>query len=116
MKTDNELIAEFMGIRVRYQGPVLYHCDEDGMIDWVDGADTYSPHLDWSDIMPVVVKISHLEYKLDSSLSFTDNERRKFELHDEQDNVTDIQIGHTDINHVYKAVVEFIKWYNSQKA
>lgn len=102
--TDNELIAEFMGINVRYSGIVLYHCDPDGYIDFVDGADTYSPQKSWSDLMPVVEKI-HTLGLLRSDILLSDYYRELLDM----SIVANIEI-------IYQKVIEFIKWHNEQKS
>jgi hypothetical protein len=115
MKTDNELIAEFMGIQVR-QGPgVLYPCDEDGMIDWVN-AEPYWPDKDWNDLMPVVEKIDKLYHE-----TFPGNEefiRRVLAKEEPIDgpymNVIALPLA-TPITEVHQVVVSFIKWYNETK-
>jgi len=108
MKSDNELIAEFMSKKVRYAGTVLYLTDEDGYIDYVDGPGVYWPDRDWQQLMPVVEKIENLGIST------------KIECDGISTQVTIRQIcvwenPSSKIEKVYKAVVEFIKWHNSQQ-
>jgi hypothetical protein len=110
--TDNELIAEFMGIKVRQTAVCLYPCDEDGMIDYKN-AEPYWPHLDWNDLMPVVEKIM----KMDTLFEINKDRSHK-------DGIPTILLWTVDsVNHglkgndlkdsIYKSVLSFIRWYNS---
>lgn len=106
MKTDNELIAEFMGCR-KVQG--LENAWE---IDWLP-----RPSLDrlfrelkfdtsWDWLMPVVDKI----YKWGSVRPDYGGTIRPYKY------LNDLSIM-ADLQQTYVAVVEFIKWYNeNQKA
>lgn len=127
--TDNELIAEFMGINVAHWGPVLYRSDEDGMVDITDDPQTYSPDRSWDDLMPVVEKISQHVYE-----SYQDNngykdvtvhERaypRTFGMIDNEGrwmvriNRMHLEQEDTLIKATYNAVVEWIKANQPQKA
>lgn len=105
-KTDNELIAEFMGIRFDASG----QCPEI-KYSWRPGV--YDPlrveHLqynnNWSWLMPVVEKIESLGYEVDVY------------KHACEINVEDMirWEAESKIEACYKSVVEFIKWYNRQK-
>jgi hypothetical protein len=109
-KTDNELIAEFMGINVRYYGPVLYIADGNGFFDLTADPQTYRPNKSWDDLMPVVEKIEGLGYRIaieglecavykdfGTPIPYTNNFPSK-------------------IDGVFVTVVNFIKWYNQNKA
>lgn len=125
-KTDNELIAIFMGINVRDWNGVLFHADEDGYVDIAGDAQPYWPDKSWNHLMPVVEKINETEvvdgrvlrtaadvcifYKA-CTIEYSGDEesgddRGEYEVHSS---------GKTKIEAVYKAVVEFIKWYNKQQ-
>lgn len=62
----NRLIAEFMKINVtdfvwnEHLG--LVHCDEYGDFQIDEDLQYYNPDTDWNDLMPVVEKISRIEY------------------------------------------------------
>lgn len=127
MKTDNEIIAKFMGIHVAFWGPVLYVCDEKGNIPIMDDPHSYLPNLSWDDLMPVVEKISQHVYE-----SYQDsNGYKEVTFHDrayprtfgmiDSDGKWLVRINRmpleqeaTLIEAMYKAVIEWIKWYNSQ--
>jgi hypothetical protein len=110
--TDNELVAQFMGIKVRYSGPVLYKTDEDGYIDYVDGPGPYWPDIDWQQLMSVVEKIYTFEcavelkiMKLGVILMYEDKEGKINCFEDRSESL---------IKDVYGKVIQFIKWYNEQ--
>jgi hypothetical protein len=103
-KTDNELIAEFMGDRDK----IL--CDP----KWMKGDDlTYLRyHVSWDWLMPVVEKIESKNLTLitiygDATKIWVDdsegNEMFATTMHGNKDN---------KIGHVYRAVAEFIKWHS----
>lgn len=98
MKTDNELIAEFMGIKC---SPVGCTCSDNGrrLIN-VDELE-YDERWDW--LMTVVERIELLG---DSN----DKVFRSSEFHE----LMELSIK-TSIERVYYFVIEFIKWYNSNK-
>jgi hypothetical protein len=102
MKTDNELIAEFMGIRHRKQYGIM------GDTEWTEVEVTYRTSIaewqsakwdkSWDWLMPVVEKIDGI-YDYDRSM---------------YNRVVELPVS-TPINEVYKAVVQFITWYNENK-
>lgn len=101
-KTDNELIAEFMG----------------EVLDEEDHAHNFTldqlPYrTNWNWLMPVVEKIGEVDgyscINIDSSEVYT---HRK---NDTMLTFTNRECG-SKILSVYKSVIEFIKWYNSQKS
>jgi hypothetical protein len=97
MKTDNELIAEFMGISYNdqtYNTPKVFIRSL-----WRDPE--YEKSWDW--LMPVVEKIANLyaNSNHDRHWSKAVNDLR-------------MPILSTTIGYVYKAVIEFIKWYRTQ--
>jgi len=110
MKTDNELIAEFMGIPVNHQYGLEVQLPLDNPSKngyWT--RPMYEESWDW--LMPVVEKIETLGYfcminKWTSVYTGSDGERIQ---------VTTVE-GKSKIQNTYKAVVEFIKWYNQQKS
>ena len=104
MKTDNELITEFMGWETSTGNslantPLLvYHNPE--IVDRVFSASELRFHSSWDWLMPVVKKISRLYDQEPEHL-------------DEYEAVIRIPIIET-MENIYKAVVEFIKWYNTK--
>lgn len=98
LKTDNQIFADFIGLKVRYFGEVLYTCDDDGNIDFTGDAEAYCPDRDWNQLMKVVNKIDMLQM-FDS-----------VEYHE----LSEIGIF-AKIDTVYLYVDEFIKWYNENK-
>jgi hypothetical protein len=100
----NILIAEFMGVDAV---DVDFHLETSEL--------TY--HTSWDWLMPVVEKINLLnDYRYTTYIASMDTRI--------EDNVTgkvivDINCEHSIdelIQSVYKAVVQFIQWYNSKKA
>lgn len=100
--TDNDIIAEFMGGTWIPNG--IYS-------EWTftDGCrhNTLLYERSWDWLMPVVEEISKIDFP-------KHNEQKYFEFQDRAECVENIQIGHTSIELVYTAVVEFIKWYSNQ--
>ena len=102
MKTDNELIAEFMGFEPYKSelGNTFQHRDLMGIFGGAGIKFKYNSSWDW--LMPVVEKIDALNVtNVDLS-----------EWYYNRDNILDLQIN-SKIKDVYEAVVEFIKWHNS---
>jgi hypothetical protein len=91
VKSDNALIAEFMGIEVDPVGTTSYDVNKRKRVNEAD----LNYEESWSELMPVVEKISNT-YSYDSSM---------------RDDVIYLPVS-SSIDDVYKAVVEFIKWYN----
>jgi hypothetical protein len=101
-KTDNEIIAEFMGIGYdpeyhngdKYIGEAV---DKDGDNDW------YSPRYttSWDWLMPVVEEIGGMWSPDHSELSM------------QAQHICEMPLN-SHIQQVYREVVEFIKWYQNQ--
>lgn len=68
-----------------------------------------SYHNDWNLLMPVVEKIETLGFNVNIVSIWCDVERKTMKV----DLITEAD-GETKIQATYKAVVEFIKWYNNQ--
>lgn len=110
-KTDNELIAEFMGLK-------SFEDSRYGKL-WPDPLGSTASQFDlkystsWDWLMPVVEKIE----KLHSEKFHYDFKEIK-EGHWPKDNeymeVIAMPLA-TPINEVYEEVIKFIKWYNSQQ-
>ena len=86
----NKLIAEF--IQIRNATKICVRLS------------TLKYHKNWNLLMPVVEKLNTLIYDSDKSIYILE----------QKDCFWDLKIT-SDINIVYKAVVEFIKWYNENK-
>lgn len=112
MKTDNELIAEFMGGRkeiVTYkkeggyiEGTVLWWdlFDESGCTRYLD----FDSSWDW--LMPVVEKIEHEGHEVDIY-------KNACEINMEEGMIR--EVAGDKIKATYRSVVEFIKWHNANK-
>ena len=121
--SDNELIAEFMDVRVsKGIGDMLWTCDEEGFIDYSSGDEVYSPRNSWGQLMPIVEKISKITFNWESEFeSGTDSHYlRTFGMLDEETgrvmvriNNCGLHFGQTLIEATYNAVVEFIKLNNA---
>lgn len=115
--TDNELIAEFMGYKLK-QGKQLaqyisgghewYWVGENFTID----EPSWLPESNWNLLMPVVEK-THI---------ICDQMMRKYPENKDLDDATGWRAWSyrhpkltTDITRVYNQVVEFIKWYNQNR-
>ena len=89
MKTDNELIADFMGFQYGQNS------DHNGLLKY---------NTSWNWLMPVVLKIENELSKPGAS------KKVDWVLWNDHFDGTVI----TDIEMVYKAVIGFIKWYNEK--
>lgn len=90
MKSDNEVIAEWMGF---------------------DAYEKLKFTMNWNSIMPVVEKIESFTaevFILDTSCRITMGEQHGLQV------IADVDAS-SKIEAVYRAVVEFIKWYNTQQ-
>ena len=94
---DNKLIAEFMGLELTTDGiSDLYYTEELNKPRRLKHIEEY--HTSWDWLMSVVGRINNLLSK----------NRVEFGYMDEC-------LQSDDIETRYKAVVEFIKWYNTNK-
>jgi len=107
---NNKLIAEFMGYETVGDGYIIPYDDTDN--------DYYLPehlkfHSSWEWLMPVVEKIENTSVdNKDNSDSFFNVVIEAFECDINGGGNTIHANGHTKKEATYKAVVEFIKWYN----
>jgi len=123
-KTDNELIAEFMGF---VDGGNYWAAIDNPYKNFEGGHRFYSSELlfdeSWDWIMPVVELLNEPVVKngkiIRSAVQidiFYKACNLKFEPDEDFEDIDDFSLhtqGKTKIEAVYKAVVEFIKWYNS---
>lgn len=124
MKTDNELIADFMGIEVSpythyAYGDVIAIVPKEGIIDYPQ-LNIYNPDTSWDWLMPVVEKIGTLDKneRVSHMYSTEINPNGTTITPSMYTSETKWMIRHNSRNmliNTYKAVVEFIKWYNKQK-
>jgi len=103
-KTDNELIAEFMGLPTEVFKPsaiINYYYKEYNSGTWYEEHElSYKVSWDW--LMPVTEKISDIKgWSLNSTLEW---------LSESQD-----RDGLYDIEGIFQAVVEFINQINKEK-
>lgn len=116
MKTDNELIAIFMGYRVdggEYENRIVH-----GMNGGAISLSRLQYDSSWDWLMPVVEKIGEeLGYRVTICTTFTRIWRPEEKGFVPQVRNNDIEWRNLDgsLNATYRAVVEFIKWYNQQK-
>ncbi len=128
-KTDNELIAEFMGAE-RREGPRAFNPDQK-LIQYIIKGNPYNQHRDdikhwyqpeelkyhesWDWLMPVVEKIENLEFVTKSEYNLRTHWFSIWaESADTSHCITSQGNGNRIENH-YRAVVEFIKWYSNGK-
>ena len=119
--TDNELIAEFMGVRVFEKRPRHnIGAPEADMRYYLKDKMKYDTSWDW--LMPVVEKIEsdaiHPKFSFSVNIGRTTCDivcvLRPTGIDPPADIVFYEHDDDTKIGRVYKAVVEFIKWYNQQ--
>ena len=120
METDNRLIAEFMGFELQ-NNP-----NERWFNQWFTKETLNKPYnsrieilhfdTDWNWLMEVVEKIENIEDENRCSKYNFEMVQTFVEIIDNNNSDTIVEIDkNTKIQATYKAVVEFIKWYNEQK-
>ena len=125
---NNKIIAEFMGeSKQPYEFPKFGKIDTNG--DWKDifFDNQLKFHSDWNWLMEVVEKIERLEdlerFEITNhsvNITYYQSKENKFILNlNHRNNGLYLMGGentvNTKIQAVYKACLEFIKWYNEQK-
>lgn len=120
MKTDNEIIAEFMGARLGNGGTKKYPVYTNVPVThagvtqtWTFSSKDFRYHSSWDWLMPVVEKIPELNphtnkvwFEFEISRCYCNiysNNGQRFKNNSD-----------TTLNAVYKSVVDFLNWYNSQ--
>ena len=117
MKTDNELIAEFDGAEFINDAPDVY---PDGYYMWLDKervslplcSDDFQYDTSWDWLIPVVEKIEGLDDNggfFDCHFQILRN--GSFVIDRCGETVIEIY-GNDKLKATYKAVIQFIKWYN----
>lgn len=107
MNVDNKLIAEFMELLEisNETYPILY---KDKNSDEWFAPDELKYHTDWNWLMEVVEKIESLNFIVYIETNYC-------QLYNATNHEELIKsIYSTKIESVYKACVEFVKWYNEQ--
>lgn len=125
MKTDNELIAEFMGLDVhdyKLFGEQV-RCYSVKSNDSVEVAlnrhhiNTLKYHSSYDALMPVLDKIERIPPLFHTRIiSYADENNYLCDIVNGEDNeeITCVLSTESKLNAVYKAAVDFIKWYNEQ--
>jgi hypothetical protein len=133
MKTDNELIAEFMGVKEQQGFYDSYGQDEPF---WYTANDRFRTHsrsipdvsfdefiehckydTSWDWLMPVVEKIEKTPELFHTRImAYADENNYLCDIVDSDNYERACQLSTgSKIDAVYRAVVQFIKWYNEQK-
>lgn len=134
MDIENKLIAEFMGYEFIDGEFKIPHSDKTRNSDFSEWCYTYGDidgmfsvgyllapsnlmyHSDWNWLMEVVEKIENMEDENRCSKYNFEMVQTFVEIIDNNNSDTIVEIDKsTKIQATYKAVVEFIKWYNEQK-
>lgn len=108
--TDNELIAEFMGLPLTKQEMEFSGGRKFKTVPF----QRWKYHQSWEWLMPVVIKINLID-----GYSCLSIDHDTVYLHLKEDTMKYFEFGEegvTMINAVYSAVVHFIKWYNKNKS
>ena len=112
---DNKLIAEFMGCihLLPFKNTNSFKMNDNGTRTeegkWYR-LNELKYHSSWDWLMPVIEKIERLGY----AVNIYEQECRIFEDRTIKPKYKKITYELTKIEAVYKAVVEFIKWYNKK--
>jgi hypothetical protein len=110
MENNNKLIAEFMGVQLFFGEPYNKDIEQwEVFFDTLYETKDLAYHTDWNWLMPVIRKIEELGNDV---LITTNYIQIAFDEGDQFIVIDDLNIK---INSVYKAVIEFIKWYNENK-
>tara|TARA_R110000851_G_scaffold150029_2_gene290807 strand:+ start:2217 stop:2552 length:336 start_codon:yes stop_codon:yes gene_type:complete len=110
MKTDNGIIAEFMGMTCHHNdNSVMIHMTSQG--NEIVPIESMGYHTSWDWLMPVVEKIESLRDANGNAYRFT------IDMCNAQIEETHIEIlgGSHKIDTTYKAVVKFINHINKEK-
>lgn len=111
--TDNELIAEFMGLeRSKANHDYFFIPEYHAFV----APDNILYHQSWDWLMPVVEKIERSGTLFHTRIMcYADENNYLCDIVDIENNEASCQLSQTSkIDAVYKAVVGFIKWYNAQ--
>jgi hypothetical protein len=127
-KSDNELIAEFMGVpQINDNGVIVWDYQATGKKIYCLESKYLHYDTSWDWLMPVVQAIEDLEEPHPSNDPTKGTvwpyqveilSRSVVQIIDNRNDESLVLVDDQDprkIDSVYKAVVAFIKWYNSQK-
>lgn len=125
---NNQLIRQFMGLSPKLQSPDVYSYS-DGIFysvrgsieECIEGMNKYVKyHTSWDWLMPVVEKIELMNKETGFMGTFTlfgqGRTKVKCYIKENLKHEIDILSERYGIAPTYKAVVEFIQWYNTEKA
>lgn len=122
----NKLIAEFMGFKMVYhQGELAKGIKKELWRRFPDEDDSlpmgslsisqFRYHYSWDMLMPVVEKIESMGYQVNIT-NYGCNIQEYEKAYKEYSNISVAEDGALNkITNVYKAVVQFIKYYNDNK-
>jgi hypothetical protein len=121
---NNRLIAEFMGARFIGNGmnsptskDILVPVHGSRRIDTIDlgMGKILEYHKSWNWLMPVVEKIESLVFKNDNNPNVTIGSNCYCVIQDNKSELFEFTgMEETKLFSTYTAIVEFIKWYNTQ--
>ena len=106
---NNRLIAEFMGLDVLYENRVHHDSASKGKVTIM------KYHSSWDWLMPVVEKIESTDLFEDFRIEPFQVVVRAYESTDNKLYKIIECKPKTKLEAIYKAVIEFIKWYNQQE-
>lgn len=107
-KTDNELIAEFMGLK-EHKGSYYFINKE----EWIPDVEL-EYHKSWDWLMPVVEKIENFIFDENNSYNVTIGSTNYCVIQDSNGDTIEIikDNGKSKLETTYQAVVEFINQHN----
>jgi hypothetical protein len=126
---DNRLIAEFMGLKPKMESPDVYtYSDfpwisirEDNPEKVMRGIINYAKYnYSWDWLMPVVEKINSFRNEDNQKLytietSFNGGATLRVRFYENEDDPTAYYTDTNTLKAIYRATVDFIKWYNQNK-
>lgn len=110
--TDNELIAEFMGLMVFKTHEEMSTVPLEQLKEW-GYEDELDYHSNWSNLMPVVEKIESMMFQVEIHTAYSNINGELEGVKYNQDSCFEAQ-EETKLTVTYRAVVRFINWYNEQ--
>lgn len=121
----NRVICEFMGWEFRPDSDDWFKAYHDGQLMWADDGkfinrimlEGFNYHEDWNELMPVVEKIEDLPtvVRMENEPNQMDKNYSVTVWIDPEDEPIIQVCDCSKIKAVYKAVYQFITWFNQQK-